>query len=503
MAMHLPRLMRRLRALIRPGTLDRELDAEIRLHLELEAEEIRQREGVSQAEARRRALIAFGGVERYREEHRDARGVTWIENRLQDLRYAWRGLRNRPGFSLAVILTLALGIGANTAMFSIVDRLLFRPAPMLRDPARVNRIYLWRSSQGQSYANALVSYARFADLTRSTRSFDRTALVAERTAAVGIGANASQMDVAVASAGFFGFFNAPPAAGRYYTAAEDRPPAGAQLAVLSYGLWATRYGARADAVGQSLQIGETRYTIIGVTPKGFVGLWPDDPPAAFVPAATVGAEGAAGMARNGATWWTRYHWSWAHMIAERKPGVTLAAANADLTRAFVASYESERRTNPGLAPLALARPKGTAAAILNERGPNESNLAKVATWIGAVALIVWLIACANVASLLLGRAFQRRREIAIRLALGVGRARLAAQLLTESLLLALLGGFAGIAVAQWGGAVLRRAFLSDQLPGERPHRYSGADVRRSCGARRGRPHRPGPGGTEPSRRPHP
>ena len=203
-----------------------------------------------------------------------------------------------------------------------------------------------------------------------------------------------------------------------------------------------------------VQIGATRYAVIGVAPRGFVGLWPDKPPAVFVPAATVGAE------RGGDKWWTRYTWTWAQVIVERKAGVSIAQANADLTQGFVRSYQSQLAAGSGRQPIEITRPHAVAASVLSDRGPHESNLAKLATWIGGVALIVWLIACANVANLLLARALQRRREIAVRLALGVSRSRLASQLLTESVILALLGGVSGVIVAQLGGAVLRTAFLA-------------------------------------------
>jgi predicted permease len=180
---------------------------------------------------------------------------------------------------------------------------------------------------------------------------------------------------------------------------------------------------------------------------------------AFIPAAVRGGE-TQRRGNLGESWWTTYHWTWAQMIVERKPGVAVAQADADLSQAFVHSYQKQMTADHPNANPANDKPRAWAASILTERGPQESDLAKVATWLGGVALIVWLIACANVANLMLARALQRRREIAVRLALGVSRSRLAAQLLTESTLLAMLGGVSGIAIAQWGGAFLRSQFLS-------------------------------------------
>jgi len=444
-----------------------EMDLEIESHLAMRVADL-VRQGMTPDEARAAALARFGDFDTARTRlhaaarqrdnalrHRDRLGAL-----AADLRYTARQARRTPGFIAAVVITLALGIGANTAMFSIVDRLLFRAPPLLRHPSLVHRVYLADTYRGRTLYDEYVPYARYVDFTASTTTFSRLAQADEVGMAIGRGADTREMPVGIVSASFFGFFDAPPALGRYYTAAEDRPPNGTPVAVLSYGLWQTRYGGAPNVLGSSLQIGATTYDIIGVAPRGFVGLWPGSPPAAFIPIAAYAPEVSAGMLGRSDRWWTTYSFTWATVIAERRPNVSVAAANADLSRAYVRSYRAAMATIPGMQPLAVDRPRGLVASILSERGPNESSTAKVATWITGVAVVVWLIACANVANLLLARALRRRREIAVRLALGVSRARLASQLATESIAFALGGGVLGVAIAQWGGALLRSQFLS-------------------------------------------
>jgi predicted permease len=383
--------------------------------------------------------------------------MRWWDVFSRDLRYALRGLRARPGFAAAVVLTLALGIGANAAIFSVVDRLLFRPPPMLSEPALTHRVYTSSIFRGKEGTNGGLQYARYVDFTNFTRSFARTAEIADRKLAVGVGDAAREMQIGAVSASFFGFFDAPPALGRYFSTQEDTPPDGAPVAVLSYAMWKTRYGGRSDALGSTLQIGPTTYTIIGVAPQGFVGLSPEQPPVAYIPITSYAA--GTGVELRGENWWTTYHWTWARMIVQRKPGVTEAAANADLTSAFLRSRAAQRVIDKDMTPDSLARPHAMIGSILTERGPLQSSTAKVAALVAGMALLVLLIACANVANLLFARALRRRREVALRVALGVSRARLLSQLLTESLLLAALGGAAGLVIAQWGGSALRAAFL--------------------------------------------
>jgi len=443
----------RLRAIFKRAEVERELDEELRFHLEHEAAK-HERNGVPRDEAVRRARLNFGGVDRVKEEARDARGVQLLENAMRDLRYAVRGLRSRPGFTLAVVATLALGIGANAAMFGVVDRLMFRPLAYLRDPGSVNRVNLEYTYEAEQIEMGSIEYPRYLDLMRESSTIAQGAVLHSAPLAIGVGEAAREMNVSAVSASYFDLFDAHPVLGRFFTSAEDSIPTVAAVVVLSDVFWKTRFGERRDILGQQLQVGSISATIIGVAPPGFVGGDETNPAVAFIPVTTYG-NAVLPKQLNG------YHWQWLHMLARRKPGVSEAAATTDLTHAFVRSWDAERAIDPKHPSVAVSRPHATISPIQKLRGPDAGRDASIVLWICGVAAIVLIIACANVANLLLGRAFGRRREIAVRLALGVTRTRLVAQLLTESLLLALLAGVAGVLIGEIGQHVLRTLFLPD------------------------------------------
>ena len=384
------------------------------------------------------------------------RMITALDRVLQDLRYASRSLRRSPGFTITVILTLALGIGANAAMFSVVDGLMFRPLAYLRDPGSAHRIYWQWQDRERITTSMSTQYARYLDLRRWTTSFSQLAGFSERQLAIGEGEGAKEYRVATISASYFDFFDTRPALGRFFRPEEDVAPRGADVAVLSHAFWQSQFGGR-DVRGELLQVGNVRATIIGVAPEGFAGVDDTNPPVVYIPITTFAGSTGTNDAK---TYHTRYQWGWMHVMVRRKPGVTLAEAEADASQAFRRSWQASRADQPQAPPLESARPRIVVSSIRPGGGPDPSLEARTALWVSIVAGIVLLIACANVANLFLVRGVRRQRETAVRLAIGVSRRRLVLQSMTESLMLALLGGVAALLVSQWAGAGIRSILVT-------------------------------------------
>jgi putative ABC transport system permease protein len=455
-------LFTRLLDLFRRDKLESELNDEISFHKSM-LERDERLAGTAAEDAAYAAHRRLGNVTSVRERARDEWGFAWLDVLQQDIRYTIRGLRRSPGFTAAVIVTLGLGIGANAAMFGVIDRLMFRPFAYMRDPARVHRVYLQTTARGIVRTKSVFPYTTYLDLARWSSAFADHAAFTERALAVGSGSEARERDVAGVSASFFGFFNSKPAAGRYFDAAEDSIPRGADVAVLGYGFWKSEFGGR-DVIGTKLAVGPAFATIVGVAPEGFSGVFGGAPPAIYMPITAFAYQWNQGDAQ---TFFIRYNWDWMSMMVRTKPGMNDEAASANLTDAYrhsmLALQALNRSTGAkwGLSPLDSTRPNAIAGPVREAAGPGAGLESQTLLWVTGVAVIVLLIACANVTNLMFARVLRRRREIAVRIALGVSRRRLIAQFLTESLLLALLGCGAGVAIAQWGGTALRLLMLGD------------------------------------------
>jgi predicted permease len=340
-------------------------------------------------------------------------------------------------------------------MFNVVDQLMFRPYAYMRDPSSVHRVYLRMPGRMRLLTRESFPYARYLDLRNWTTSFSQTAAFFPTDAAVGTGDAVRKRPIVAVSASFFDFFGARPELGRYFAAAEDTTPSGAFVAVLSHAFWKNDLGGR-NVLGQTIQIDNMQCTIIGVAPDGFVGVADGNPPIAFVPITTYASVQPGGSSVG---YWSRYVWDWTEMIVRRKPGVSTAQASADLTQAYIRSRDAAREVHAFMPRTDPVRPVAIAGAVKTPAGPYPGLEARTLVWVTGVAVIVLLIACANVANLFLARALRRRRETALRLALGVSRRELARQSLVDSLVLSGIGCLVGVALAQWGGIALRRLFL--------------------------------------------
>ena len=432
------------------------MDEEMRFHIDMETEK-NIAEGMAPEEARRRALLAFGGVEKHRERMRDGRRVPFIEHLVQDVRYAARSLRRTPAFTAAVVLTLAVGIGATTAMYGVMSRLLILPPPHVAAPERVVRLYFGADPKdGDSFLSVGRDYVHFEAVRTGARSLSAVGAYTSVDAPVGEGADAMRAEAMAVSRGFWSAMGVRPVVGRLFSDEEAAPIQGARVAVLGYAFWKSRFGGDDSVVGRTIRIKGNPYEIVGVTPRGFRGvdltevdLWL--PMSAY----------AAGR-RDSLSWATTNTGYWLRMVGRLAPGVEPIQAERELSTIAARATEEADRDKPWPSPaeegtrifMATAPSVG---ALDYEMKPIPE--ARVAVWLVGIAVVLLGAACVSVASLLLLRAMRRRREIAVRLALGMGRGRMAAQLFTESLLLASLGGVVALAVAIGGGAWINRALL--------------------------------------------
>jgi putative ABC transport system permease protein len=437
-------LLARFLGFFRRGRLEQELEDEVRSHLEmLEQENLRR--GMPPQEARYAALRSFGSVDQTKESYREQRGLPFVESFFQDIRYGLRGLRRTPGFAAVAILTLALGIGANTAIFSVVHAVLLRPLPY-RNPGRL--VYISEFWPHETPVRT-VPNPDFANWSEHAQLFDRFAAYGggAEVNLTGVG-QPERLSGARVTADFFTLLGVEPFLGRSFLREEDRP-GGRKAVLLSYELWQRRFGSDSKVIGSTIQLDSDLYTVVGVTPPGF--RFPDDDFRAqlFLPMLVARVADWKSPDPN--------QFRLLRALARLRPGVTVEQARAELTALVRAEAELEppqfKRMRAGmevrLTPLSerLAAPARPILLIL----------------LTSVALLL-IMSCVNVAGMQLARGAARQRELAVRAALGARRSRLAAQLLIENFVLLVVA--AGVAVCL-GFAGLRA--LRGLAPAQIPH----------------------------------
>jgi predicted permease len=436
-------LVFRLRCLLRRKSVETELDEELRSHLQYEAEKY-MKSGLSPEEARRRARMALGGVEQVKGECREARGVSLLESVARDVGYAVRILRARPVFTAVAVLTLALGIGANTAMFSVMDVMLLRALPV-KNPHELVEFIRWHPD-GNMMGN--LPTAVFQHLRENTSVLSGIFAFTSDSWVFRAGGGSERARVHEVSGGFFSTLGVNPLLGRTITPSDVLPNAERQVVVLSYSFWSRRFGRDPAVVGTTVRVNGLPCTVIGVMPASFFGVDRSKRPDMWVPLASDSDE----------VW----------VLGRLKPGVSLPQARAQLAPLFQQALESLRdgmkdwpapERDAFLAQRLLVNRATTGTSGLRWYYWEYSNTLKILLAMTGLAL---LIACVNLANLLMARSAARRQEIGIRLAIGAGRRRILRQLLTENLVLALLGGVVGLLVAA-GGHRLLVTFLVGNL----------------------------------------
>ena len=427
-------LWRKLLYLVRRGRFDRELDEEMRFHLEMKAS------AMGDHYAARRQ---FGNPALLKEVSREVWGWNSLEHLIQDVRYALRMIRRSPGFSSVAILSLALGIGANTAIFSLIDTVMLRMLPV-KDPQRL-ALLIRNASGGPAHSFSYPAVLLFQSQNRTLDglvAFNAPARVRLATGATS--ADLEQVSRGFVSGNFFQVLGTNAILGRTFTAEEDNVPGADPYAVLSYNFWKRRFARDPSVIGRRLLVDEIPVTVIGVTPQGFSGVQPGFEPDLWLPAMM--------MDKNAVT---SPNFQAFFALARVKPGVPWRQVQAELDVLYHQHLVERART---------IQNERTRAMVLNQTISLDdgstgyslvgSRFSKPLLVLMAVVGAVLLIACVNVANLLLARATARQREVSVRLAVGAGRLRLIRQLLTESAVLAALGGIAGLLVAYWGSHVL-------------------------------------------------
>ena len=427
----LRRLFHRVRSLFRRAEQDRDLDVEMSAHLELAVEE-NLRRGLSRAEARRQALLRFGGWQQAKENHREVRGLPLLETLLQDLRFALRMLRRSPAFSLLAIFCLTLGIGANAAVFSWMEGLLFRPYPLVAHQERL--VALTGTARGESGHTGL-SWPDFLELQRNCKLFD-TFFVSKITGTtLSIGDRAQVVTGSIVSANYFEVLGVHPILGRAFEPSEDVGRSAHPVTVISYQLWKERFQGDPQIIGKTQRMDGVIHTIIGVAPEGFYGTFVGWAMKFWVPASMEDTFEAGGykLEDRGERWIEAY--------GRLKPGVTIEQAQQEISAVAKRLENDYPATNRGrsikLWPL-WQTPFNNAGTLLPTLGTML-----------VVVVFVLLIACANVGNLLLVRSFARRHEITVRVAVGAGRRRLLQQLFMEGLVLSALAAAGGLLIARW------------------------------------------------------
>jgi predicted permease len=428
----------RVRSLLRRRTVESELDEELAFHVAHLTDKLIAA-GVPHEEARRRARIELGGLEQTREDCREARGVSFVEHLVRDMGYALRMFVKSPGFTGAVVLSLALGIGANTAVFSLINALMWRQVPVT-DPETLLVV-------GRGNVSYTFTYQQFRTMRRHNDVMTDLAAYSPVRLNVSIdGSIEPTADGQMVSGHYFSILGVNPAIGRSIGEEDDAAINAHPVAMISHSYWTRRFDSQPSAVGRTIALSGAPFTIIGVTPPGFSGLEVGMAPDIFVPLmmqpALVHAQENLLIDRP-----NLYH-MWLRVFGRLGPGVTTAQAAGALDPLFKQEIPEGRKFDLARREKIVLHSGATGLSELREAF-SESLLI-----LTAVVFTVLLIACANIANLLLARAAARQPEFAMRLALGAGRRRLIGQLLVESVMLALVGGLCGIAVALWSARFL-------------------------------------------------